>query len=404
MTAAGAAILVIGTMDTKAAELIFLCDALRTAGHLVRVVDVSTSAAGGGADVAAAEVAACHPDGADAVFCGVRGEAVAAMSVALVHWIGRQDVAGAIGIGGSGGTALIAPALRSLPFGLPKLIVSTVASGNTAAYIGTSDLILIPSVTDLAGLNRVSRRVLAHAAAALGGMVAGPQPAASDDRRAIGLTMFGVTTTCVTEAARLLGEKYDSLIFHATGAGGDAMEDLAIQGHLDGILDLTTTELCDRLAGGIMPAGPDRIARLAPLGRPYVASVGATDMVNFASPESVPNRYRDRLFHRHNPQITLMRTTPAETAEVGTQIAAALNRFTGPAAILLPESGVSALDQPGKPFHHPAATAALFNAIETHVIQGPTRQVLRLPHHINDPAFAAAAVATLERMMRETLQ
>lgn len=399
-----AAILVIGTMDTKAAELAFLRDALLRTGRAVRIVDVSTTAGDHGGDVPGAQVASCHPDGAQAVFCGERGQAVAAMALALDRWIAGQDVAGAIGIGGSGGTALIAPALRHLPLGVPKLIVSTVASGNTAAYIGTSDLILITSVTDLAGLNRISRRVLANAAAALAGMVTAPPVVAAADRPAIGLTMFGVTTQCVNEAVRLLSDRFDCLTFHATGAGGDAMEELALQGHLDAILDLTTTELCDRLAGGIMPAGPDRIARLAPLGLPYVASVGATDMVNFAGPDTIPDRYRDRLFHRHNPQITLMRTTPAEAAEVGHQIAAALNAFTGPAAVLLPEGGVSALDRPGQPFHDPAATKALFDTIEADVQHGPHRHVQRLACHINDPAFAASAVATLERMMKETIK
>lgn len=402
MTATGPAILVIGTMDTKAAELEFLRHALMQTGRAVRIVDVSTTPGAHGGDVSGAAVAACHPGGADAVFCGQRGQAVAAMGVALGRWIAGQDVAGAIGIGGSGGTAMIAPALRTLPLGVPKIIVSTVASGNTAAYIGTSDLILMPSVTDLSGLNRISRRVLGNAAAALAGMVTAPAVAQSHDRPAIGLTMFGVTTPCVTEVARLLSDRFDCLTFHATGTGGDTMEELALQGHLDAVLDLTTTELCDRLAGGIMPAGPERIARLAPLGLPYVASVGATDMVNFAGPDTVPERYRDRLFHRHNPQITLMRTTPDETAEVGRQIASALNTFAGPAAILLPEGGVSALDRPGQPFHDPAATRALFDAIDTGVRPGPHRHVLHLPCHINDPAFAAAAAATLERMMKET--
>lgn len=397
------AVLVIGTMDTKAAELGFLRDTLINSGCRAMVVDVSTRPGTQGADIAAETIAACHPDGPGAVFSDDRGQAVAAMGMALMRWIGRQDgVAGAIGIGGSGGTALIAPALRSLPVGVPKLIVSTVAAGHTGDYIGTSDLMLMPSVTDLAGLNRVSRRVLSNAAAAIAGMAKAPPPQMSADTPAIGLTMFGVTTACVTEAMRLLSERYDCLTFHATGTGGDAMENLALQGHLDAILDLTTTELCDRLAGGIMPAGRDRIIRLAALGLPYVASVGATDMVNFAGPDSVPRHYRDRLFHRHNPQITLMRTTVDENRVIGGQIAAALNAFAGPCAILLPEGGVSALDAPGQPFHDDAARAALFDAIDTQIIPGAHRQVLRLPHHINDPAFAAAAVTTLKMLMKET--
>lgn len=401
------AVLVIGTMDTKAAELIFLRDRLSAAGLSPVLVDVSTGPGrhdASDADISPTEVASCHPDGASAVFGEDRGRAVTAMATALERWIAARPVAGAIGAGGSGGTALIAPALRGLPLGIPKMIVSTVAAGQTAAHIGTSDLILVPSVTDIARLNRVSRPVLANAAAALAGMVTAPRLARADDRPAVGLTMFGVTTACVSRVAARLSDRFDCLTFHATGAGGDAMEDLALGGHLDAILDLTTTELCDRLAGGIMPAGPERIARLAPLGIPYVLSVGATDMVNFGAPGTVPARYGDRLFYQHNSQITLMRTTPAELACVGRQIADALNSFVGPVTVLLPEGGVSALDAPGQPFHDPVADAALFDAIETALVPGPSRKLMRLPHHINDPAFAEAAVLALEGMINETTQ
>jgi uncharacterized protein (UPF0261 family) len=259
---------------------------------------------------------------------------------------------------------------------------------------------MVPSVTDIGGLNRVLRPILANAAAALAGMITAPALDAAEDRPAIGLTMFGVTTPCVTGAVRALSDRFDCITFHATGTGGRSMEDLAAQGKLDAVLDLTTTELCDRLAGGIMAAGPDRIARLAVTGLPYVASAGALDMVNFAAPETVPARYRDRLFYHHNPQITLMRTTAAECARIGAEIADCLNRFER-ATFLIPEGGVSALDAPGQPFHDPAADAALFEAIESGTHRTATRRVIRLPHHINDPAFALAAADAMRAAIDE---
>ena len=396
-------VLVIGTADTKAAELAYLAERIRALGVPARIVDVSTSGdAVRGTDVSSGEVAAAHPGGPAAVFTGERGGAVAGMAEALARWLPRQaGVSGAIGIGGSGGTALIAPALRALPVGVPKMLLSTVAAGDVRAHVGTSDLVMAPSVTDIGGLNRISRLVLANAAAAIAGMAAAPRPEAADDRPAIGLTMFGVTTACVGQVAERLDADYDCIVFHATGTGGRTMEDLAAQGRLDGIIDVTTTELCDRLVGGIMPASPDRIDRLAPLGLPYVGSCGALDMVNFAARDSVPARYRDRLFHVHNPQITLMRTTPEENARIGAGIAASLNRFEGPVRFLIPEGGVSALDAPGQPFHDPEADAALFDAIERDLRQDDRRRLLRLPRHINEPAFAAAVADAFRGLMTE---
>jgi uncharacterized protein (UPF0261 family) len=396
-------VLVIGTADTKAAELAFLAERIRALGVPARIVDVSTSGdAVRGTDVSSGAVAAAHPGGPAAVFTGERGGAVAGMAEALSRWLPQQaGVSGAIGIGGSGGTALIAPALRALPVGVPKMLVSTVAAGDVRAHVGASDLVMAPSVTDIAGLNRISRLVLANAAAAIAGMAAAPRPDAADDRPAVGMTMFGVTTACVSQLAENLGADYDCIVFHATGTGGRTMEDLAAQGRLDGVVDVTTTELCDRLAGGIMPAGPDRIDRLAPLGLPYLGSCGALDMVNFAARDSVPARYRDRLLHVHNPQITLMRTTPEENALIGAGIAASLNRFEGPVRFLIPEGGVSALDAPGQPFHDPEADAALFDAIERDLREDDRRRLLRLPWHINEPAFAAAVADAFRGLMTE---
>ncbi|QDY71284.1 UPF0261 family protein (plasmid) [Qingshengfaniella alkalisoli] len=393
--------LVIGTMDTKAQELCFVRDRLAAEGHTVLMVDVSTSGKGWGADITAEAVAECHQNGSTVVFTDERGSAVEAMSRALTEWIARQKIAGAIGLGGSGGTALIAPALRCLPLGVPKLLVSTVASGNTAPFIDTSDLIMVPSVTDIGGLNRVSRPILANAAAALSGMLDCKKVEDPSDLPTVALTMFGVTTPCVTAVCDRIKDRFDPIVFHATGTGGRSMENLALAGQLDAVMDLTTTELCDRLAGGIMAASPDRIARLAPLGIPYIGSAGALDMVNFAAADTVPERYSDRLLYRHNPQITLMRTTAPECAQIGREIGEALNLFDGPTVFLIPEGGVSALDAPGQPFHDPTADAALFEAVEATLRQTSKRRVIRLPHHINDPAFASVAAGLLEDMMNE---
>ena len=317
------------------------------------------------------------------------------MAEAFRRFVGqRPDVAGMIGLGGSGGTAIIAPGMRELPVGTPKLLVSTVASGNVASYVGETDLCMMPSVTDVAGLNRISRRVLGNAAHAMAGMVTRAIPAA-DAKPALGLTMFGVTTPCVTQVTRALDPDYDCLVFHATGTGGRAMEKLVASGLLAGVLDVTTTEVCDLLMGGVFSAGEERLDAVARASIPYVGSCGALDMVNFGPRDSVPDRYRDRLFYVHNPQVTLMRTTADENRAMGAWIGGKLNAFTGPVRFLIPEGGVSALDAPGQPFHDPEADAALFEALERTVQQTDARRLVRLPFHINDPAFAAALVQAI---------
>jgi uncharacterized protein (UPF0261 family) len=277
-------------------------------------------------------------------------------------------------------------------------MVSTVASGDVASYVGASDIAMFASVTDVAGLNRISRRVLGNAAHALAGMVTHPIPSA-DDRPAVGVTMFGVTTTCVTAVIERLGDEVDPLVFHATGTGGRAMEKLVDDGLVASVLDITTTEVCDLLVGGIFPAGPDRLDAVARSGVPYVGSCGALDMVNFAGRATVPAKFADRLLYEHNPQITLMRTTAAENVEIGRFLAEKLNRCTGPVLFLLPEGGVSALDAPGQAFWDPDADAALFTTIERE-IHDPGR-VRRLPHNINDPEFADALVAAWREVQRE---
>ncbi|SEL64995.1 Tm-1-like ATP-binding domain-containing protein [Halomonas daqiaonensis] len=391
----------IGTCDTKAAELLYMHELLAAAGVSSRIVDVGTRGNDqGAADVTAAEVAACHPQGGSAVFVNDRGRAVAAMAEALRHWLPtRRDIGGVLGIGGSGGTALIAPALRELDIGVPKLLVSTIASGNVASYVGPSDIAMLYSVTDVAGLNRISRRVLGNAAHALAGMLQGQVPDVAEDKPAIGLSMFGVTTECVNQLSAALESDYDCLIFHATGTGGRSLEKLANSGMIEGLLDVTTTEVSDLMMGGVFSAGEQRLDILAQRTLPYVGSCGALDMVNFAGRETLPERYRQRLLYEHNPQITLMRTTAEENARMGRWIGEKLNQSRGPVRFLLPEGGVSALDAPGQIFHDPEADAALFEALEATVEQTSQRQLIRYPFNINDPEFAAALVEHFRDVM-----
>ena len=386
---------VCGTFDTKAAELNYLGDLLRAAGLRVRTVDLGTRGDGGRVDVTAAEVAAAHPNGVGAVLgLDDRGAAVGAMAVAFERWLADQgDVGGIIGAGGSGNTALVAPAMRALPVGVPKVLVSTVASGNVAPYVGPADIAMIHSVTDVQGLNRISRRVLGNAANALAGMMrhAVPDPDVAD-KPAVALTMFGVTTPCVQAVTRALETEYDCLVFHATGTGGRAMEKLVDSGLVQGVIDVTTTEVADFLFGGVLPCTDDRFGAIARTAVPYVGSVGAVDMVNFGALDTVPERYRDRNLYVHNPQVTLMRTTAEENAAIGRWIGTRLDACQGQIRFLLPEGGVSLIDAPGKPFHDHAADAALFAGIEATLRPGPNRRLERLPFAINDPEFAAALV------------
>jgi uncharacterized protein (UPF0261 family) len=398
-----AAVYAIATMDTKGDELWFVSERLREAGLQVMMIDVGTQGEHRiPADVTRQRVAARHPDGADAVLGqNDRGKAIAAMAVAFEvflrgeHAAGR--VAGAIGLGGSGGTALICPALRALPIGVPKVMVSTVAGGNVAAYVGSSDVVMFPSIVDVAGLNAVSRRILSNAAHALAGMVSKDVPTSTEDRPAIGMTMFGVTTPCVDAVRKALEQQgFDCLVFHATGTGGRTMEKLVEAGMIRGVLDVTTTEVADEVVGGVFPAGPDRFDAILKAGVPYVMSLGALDMVNFGAMESVPEQFRGSKLHVHNSQVTLMRTTADENRRFARWIAAKINRSTTPVTILIPERGVSAIDAPGQPFHDPEADAALFEELERSLQPSPSRVVRRLPLHINDAAFAAALVEAFQ--------
>lgn len=382
---------VIGTCDTKGEELAYVRDRVGDLDVPTVLVDVGTQGQGEGADVTPEQVLEHHPDGAPPL-SDDRGEAVAAMSQALVAYVRTHadEIGGLIGIGGSGGTALVTPAMQALPVGVPKMMVSTVASGDVSAYVGPSDIAMTYSVTDVAGLNRISRVVLGNAAHAIAGMVAHPIDAVDDDKPAVGLTMFGVTTPLVTMLAQRLGEQWDPLVFHATGTGGQSMEKLVDSGQITALLDSTTTEIADHVGGGVFSAGPGRLDVVARTRVPYVGSVGACDMVNFGAKDTMPEEYADRLLHVHNANVTLMRTTAQENRAIGEFIAGKLNACQGPVRFLLPTRGVSMLDAEGQPFHDPDADAALFEAIEAGVEQTETRRVERVDAHVNDEAFADA--------------
>jgi uncharacterized protein (UPF0261 family)/ABC-type branched-subunit amino acid transport system ATPase component len=395
-------VIVAGTLDTKGAELRFIRDLLKEQGVRTRLVDLSTSGKMSSADVTPLEVAMNHRRGANAVMGTDRGECVSAMADAFEIWVRRQQgIAGIIAAGGSGGTSIVAPAMRALPVGVPKIMISTVASGDVARYVGPSDIMMMYSVTDVAGLNAISRQVLANGAQAMAGMVQARAAILKDVRGratarpelpAIGLTMFGVTTPSVEHMTGLLKDDFDCLVFHATGVGGRSMEKLVESGMLAGVIDVTTTEIADLLMGGVMAATEDRFGAMIRARMPYVGSVGALDMVNFGARDTVPSRYEGRLFYQHNPQVTLMRTTPEENERMGRFIGEKLNQMDAPVRFFLPEGGISALDAPGRAFHNPDAMAALFGALERTVRQTSSRRLIRVPHHINDPLFARAVV------------
>jgi uncharacterized protein (UPF0261 family) len=390
---------VVGTCDTKGAELAYVRDLIAAAGLPTVLVDLGIRSDGRRADVTPREVAAHHPGGVAAVFGDDRGRAIAAMAEAFARFVmTRDDIGGMIGLGGSGGTALITPAMRALPVGLPKVMVSTVASGNVGAYVGPADICMMYSVTDVAGINRISRQVLGNAAHALAGMLAHQVPPADGVKPALGLTMFGVTTPCVEQVVQALAGDYDCLVFHATGTGGQSLEKLVDSGLVTAVIDVTTTEVCDLLMNGVFSAGEDRLGAIARTAVPYVGSCGALDMVNFGAIDTVPAQYRGRNLYVHNPQVTLMRTTPEENRRMGEWIGAKLNACEGEIRFLLPGGGVSLIDAPGQPFHDPAADAALFEALEATITQTPRRRLIRLPHHINDPEFAAALVASFREI------
>jgi uncharacterized protein (UPF0261 family) len=386
---------VAGTYDTKGRELAYLRQCLERLGLRVVTVDLATSGKPSPASVHPREVARHHPQGESAVFSGDRGSAVTAMATAFEHFIRtRRDVGGIVSAGGSGGTSLATPAMRALPVGVPKVMVSTMASGDTRPYVGPSDICMMYSVTDVQGINRISEKVLANAAHALAGMITHPPAAETATRPALGLTMFGVTTPCVQAVTKRLEAEFDCIVFHATGVGGQSLEKLADSGLLAGAIDVSTTEIADEIGGGVLSAGPQRLDVFARHALPYVGSCGALDMINFGTWDSVPERFvKTRRLYKHNPTVTLMRTTADECKAIGEFIARKLNAMRGPVRFLIPEGGVSAIDKPGAAFHDPEANRVLFEAITANFRAGADRKLIRLPHHINDEAFADALVA-----------
>jgi uncharacterized protein (UPF0261 family) len=388
-------IYVIGTCDTKGDELRFACACIARAGAKPVLVDVSTATPDPSADVTAEIVAAHHPDGRAAVLgLDDRGRAVSAMGEALKRYLlARKDVGAVLGLGGSGNTAIVTEAMRALPIGLPKVMVSTLASGNVAGFVGPTDIMMMHAVTDIAGLNPISRTVIGNAAHAAAGMAQTKVPKVRRQKPGIGYTMFGVTTTCVNEIRRRMEPATESFVFHATGTGGQSFEKLADSGFLDAAFDITTTEVADYLVGGVLPCTEDRFGAFIRNPIPYVGSVGACDMVNFGARETVPSQFSGRRLHVHNAHITLMRTTAEENARIGGFIVERLNRMTGPVRFLLPLKGVSAIDAEGQPFHDRTADKALFDAIRAGWQKARNRKLIELDLHINDPAFAKAAVA-----------
>lgn len=392
-------IALVGTLDTKGGEVRFLKERLDSMGLKTLVIDVGIAGVPlFEADVRREEIAVRGGSSIEALIAGKdRGSAVVSMQSGLSNWMlesfGPLHISGVLGIGGSAGTSIAATAMRQMPLGIPKLIVSTSASGDTRPHVGTSDIIMFPSVADLAGLNRITRTILANAANAIAGMCClPPAPAVDGERPCLGATMFGVTTPCVTRVRELVEEAgYTLLVFSANGVGGRVMEQLVRDHMIEGVIDITTTELADELGGGILSAGPDRLEQAGRSGIPQVISVGALDMVNFGPMDTVPEKFRSRTLYRHNSAVTLMRTTSSENAILGRQIAEKANLSNGPVTIVLPLKGVSAIDCPGQPFQDPNADGALFEAIRTNI--NSKVKLVEVDAHINDPAFAARLVA-----------
>ena len=392
-------IALLGTMDTKGREHAFVADLIRARGHRALIVDLGTDGPPQIApDISREEVAALA--GLDLAAIRARhdrGEAVAAMSQAapliLEKLRSEGKIDAVISLGGGGGTAIATAGMRALPLGFPKLMVSTLASGNTAQYVGVKDIVMMPSIVDVAGLNRISRQILTRAAGAICGMVES-RPTVADDKPIIVASMFGNTTDCVQHAKAVLENAgYEVLVFHATGTGGKTMESLIESGLVSGVLDITTTEWADELCGGFLGAGPTRLEAAARKGIPAIVTPGCLDMVNFHAPESVPAKFAGRTIYKHNPQVTLMRTNAEECAQLGRILAEKLNLSTGPVTVLLPWEGISVISAPGQPFYDGEADEALFDTLKSHLRKDIP--VIEMDAAINDPAFAEACARTL---------
>jgi uncharacterized protein (UPF0261 family) len=402
-------VLLFGTLDTKGREAAFIRDLLTGWDVPVTLIDVGALGAPAvNADVPRERIFELAGTTLEAVRArGDRGEAVTRAAEGAARFAreahARGEVAGILGLGGSAGTTIATAAMKAVPIGVPKVMLSTLASGMVRQFVGDKDIFMLNSVVDILGINRVSRQVLSQAARAMAGLVKHPAPAPEHgDKPLVAATMFGVTTACVERAREGLERAgYEVLVFHATGNGGQAMESLIRDGLINGVLDITTTELADEHVGGFLTAGPNRLTAAGEAGVPQVVSTGALDMANFYAPESVPPEFKDRRFYRHNPNVTLMRTTPEENQRIGTDIGRKLSSAKGPVSIMLPERGVSAIDKAGQPFDDPVARKALHDAIRS---ASGRIEIDSLDLHINDPEFADAAARKLIGMMKEGRQ
>jgi uncharacterized protein (UPF0261 family) len=401
------AVVIVGTLDTKSEEIGFARDVIEAQAVDVHLVDTGVVGEPGlEPDTSAGEVAAAAGESLESLReAGDRGAAMevmgdgAASVCQQLHDDGVLD--GVLGLGGSGNTSIATTAMRALPYGVPKLMVSTMASGDVRPYVQSRDVMMLYSVADVEGLNQLSRTVLSNAALAVVGMVANEPDVDVEDRPTVGITMFGVTTPCVKTARAWLEDRgYETIVFHATGTGGTAMETLVREGVIDGVLDVTTTEWADELVGGVLSAGSTRLDAAAETGTPQVVSTGALDMVNFGPREEVPEEFESRQLHVHNPQVTLMRTTPEECAELGRIVGEKLNAATGPTALALPLAGVSMLSVEGEAFHDLEADAALFDALRETVDDDV--ELLEFDTDVNDEAFAGAIAEKLHEYMRAT--
>ena len=395
---------IVGTLDTKGVEFEFIKQRIEASGSATCVVNAGiVGEPHFTPDVAASEVAKAAGTSLEALRReGDRGKSVAAMAegaAKIVAQLQREgQIDGIISLGGSAGTTIGTTAMRAVPVGVPKVMVSTLASGDTRPYVDTKDITMMYSVVDIAGINSLSRRILTNAAGAIAGMVNAEVPPAAD-KPLIGATMFGVTTPCVTKTRQILeAAGYEVLVFHATGTGGRAMEDLVKGGFIVGVLDVTTTELADELVGGVLSAGPRRLEAAGDLGVPQVVAPGALDMVNFGPPDTVPEKFKARKFYQHNPTVTLMRTTVEENAELGRIMAQKLNNAKGPTTVLIPKRGVSAIDKEGQPFYSPEAEAAWIENLKSNLASNV--ELIEMDNHINDDAFAAKLAETLLGSLR----
>lgn len=394
---------IVGTFDTKGRELQFIKECIEERGLATLCINTGVFDPVVKPDISSDQIASAVGEDMEAIVSRRdRATATDVLSrgakVLIPQLYAQGKFDGIISIGGSGGTSLATPAMQALPLGVPKVMVSTMASGDTSPYVGTSDIVMMPSVVDVEGLNDVSKVIFSNAANAIAGMVENRKEIENDGKPLLAATMFGVTTPCIKAAKDYLEEQgYEVLVFHATGTGGRCMESLIDQGFIKGVLDLTTTEWCDQVVGGVLNAGPDRLTAAGRKGIPQVVSTGALDMVNFGPMDTVPSKFKDRNLYKHNPTVTLMRTTSEELRQIGHELAVRMNQAKGKTALMLPLKGVSAIDVEGGPFYDPEADQALFSTLKSEA--GANVEVIEMDTDINDPEFAVAAAKKLISML-----